>query len=1765
MSVREIPSKRLDSVSFSTYSCNELRHLSVKELTNPRAFDDLGHPTFGGLYDPHLGPSDRDELCGTCSLRQLHCPGHMGHVTLPLPVFNPLFFPLVQQLLRGSCLKCHHLMAPRWTLRLVVQQLRCLDNGLLGSVRDLTEIAQQVIAQSEADDESLADDIDAKLLEYMTDALKEQASRHVTAQQARHIQDSRRHVIQDFIRHYVASRGRKCALCQTPVREIRPQHNSVILTKASAGPGQGLQTVFLSPQEARNHLRQLMANDGRVLRHIFGVLNVPSSGSDGNSVSAIDQFFLEALPVIPSKFRPISRMGDKTFENPQTANLSKVLSDCHTVQHLLKVIGHATSQGEASAGEQLVKLEDIPRTRDNKKQSENKENIDQSVLSSIPGKTLPEKLQNAWTNLQTHVNCVVDSDLDRLSTEKFPGIKQLLERKEGLFRKHMMGKRVNYAARSVISPDPYINTDEIGIPEVIAKRLTYPQPVTDWNVQQLRRMVMNGPDAHPGAVLVENETGSMTRLSAVNQAHRESVAKCLLTPSNLGNNITGSKKVHRHLQTGDIVLLNRQPTLHKPGIMAHKVRVLPGEKTLRLHYSSCKTYNADFDGDEMNVHFPQNELGRAEALTIASTSHQYLVPKDGTPLGGLIQDHIVSGVRMTIRGRFFTRHEYQQLVFCALTDKDGPVRCVPPCIRKPALLWSGKQLISTIIINTIPDDCKPLNFKGKSKINDKSWSKHKPRIPKGGGSPMEGNSMSEAEVVVRDGELLCGVLDKGNYGPTPFGLVHCIYELYGGQVAGKLLSHFGRLFTTFLQQHTGFTLGPEDIIVTLKADKKRHKILEEAKGCGSEAVAKALGVSDDSKEEEVILTQSYEDAHRKPDGADMKEIDLQMKTKTDLYSNQVSSTCLGSGLLKQFPENNLQLVVLSGAKGSMVNCLQISCLLGQIELEGRRPPLMISGRSLPSFLPYDTTPRAGGFVDGRFLTGIKPQEYFFHCMAGREGLVDTAVKTSRSGYLQRCIIKHLEGLVVNYDLTVRDSDSSVIQFQYGEDGLDIPRTPFLQKQQFSFLLDNEEMGMNARKIDGAPQDDPSRAEKLFRKIKRWQRKHTDQNKTTRRSPFLEFCLKEYSSVLDEVQAEETSIRKAYMKARSKVIKKWRKETDKQRYEKKTSSCPDPVSCQMRPDRQLGAISERLEALIQDYLDSKVPERDGGRDDSMVSKGEESDEEQRLRKLMYTKYQRALCEPGEAVGLLAAQSIGEPSTQMTLNTFHFAGRGDMNVTLGIPRLREILMVASANIKTPSMEAPFQDRGISARRVAKVRRQLTRVNLSQVIEDIDIWESYQFPTAFDHFRVYKIRLSFLPHNEYKDELNATPASILEYIEQVFLKKFLDVVRRKMKDIKKTKFASAKKSRRTVGGEGDSGSHGNKDASSGDAADDTSPVTMKRESVSSDEGSGDDQDAATSKYKQRHQEEQEYEDGEEEGEEEEERKKKAQQENLEEDGDWEEILDSGDEEGESIHGNHNGEEVKMEEEEEEEEMMEEDLLPPSVEESSAAPRRKKKMGVSEKDKEQRIMAVLMISPMIALYDFDAVNQLWCEFTFKLDLTDAKLDMSSLLESLAEDATVHHVPGITRCLVSGHGGLEPRLLTEGVNLQELYKYDKLLNLNRAYTNDIHAMANTYGIEAACRAIIKEVRDVFSVYGITVDPRHLSLIADYMTFEGVYRPFNRIGLESNASPLQKMTFESCMKFLREATIQGAKDNLQSPSARLVVGRVVNGGTGCFDLIQPLM
>ncbi|XP_054058635.1 DNA-directed RNA polymerase I subunit RPA1 isoform X1 [Rissa tridactyla] len=1680
------------------------RKLSVKAITNPQYLDNMGNPASNGLYDLSLGPPDSKEVCATCMQNFRNCPGHFGHIELPLTVYNPLFFDKLYLLIRGSCLNCHMLTCARAVVHLLLSQLKVLEKGLLHAVHDLEVILNRFLEQCA---DATGSEIEEELNRHVQEILQSSQIRDQCSN-VKNVCECRNKLITQFWKAHMSSK--KCPNCKSRRSLVRKEHNSkltvtypstvyrksgeegILDEPAGIEESQLGKRGYLTPMTAKEYVLALWKNEGFFLRYLF-----PGMDPHDSSGFSPDMFFLDLLVVPPSRYRPVNRLGDRLFTNGQTVNLQAVMKDVKLIRKLLVFMAKEQCQP--------IKITEEIQTET----GENNEPLDHSVLTMITGQTIADKLYNAWIRLQSHVNIVFDSDMDKLTTEKYPGIRQLLEKKEGLFRKHMMGKRVDFAARSVICPDMYIGTNEIGIPMVFATKLTYPQPVTPWNVKELRQAVINGPKVHPGASMVINEDGSRTVLSASSLTQREAIAKQLLTPSS-GAPQSGLKIVCRHIKNGDVLLLNRQPTLHRPSIQAHRARILPGEKVLRLHYANCKAYNADFDGDEMNAHFPQSELGRAEAYTLAFTDEQYLVPKDGKPLPGLIQDHMISGVSMTIRGCFFTREQYMELVYRGLTDKKGRIKILPPAIMKPQRLWTGKQVVSTLLINIIPEKQLPLNLTGKAKIGGRAWVKGPAN------RCLNLDLMCESQVIIRNGELLCGVLDKAHFGSSAYGLVHCCYEIYGGETSGKVLTCLGRLFTAYLQLYRGFTMGIEDILVKPEADHRRKKIIEKSSQHGIEAVRAALNLPETASCEEV--QGKWQDAHLCKDQRDFNMVDMKFKEEVNSYNNEINKVCMPLGLHRSFPENNLQLMVQSGAKGSTVNTMQISCLLGQIELEGRRPPLMASGKSLPCFQPYDFSPSSGGFVTGRFLTGIKPSEFFFHCMAGREGLVDTAVKTSRSGYLQRCIIKHLEGLVVQYDLTVRDSDGSVVQFLYGEDGLDIPKTQFLQPKQFPFIADNYEVIQKANHLDEAlARMESHQANEQFKAIKKWRARH--QNSVQREGGFLMFSQKKMASVKAQIPGGE--IKNGRDPATLQLLKMWYELDEKKRrkYLKKTNKCPDPSLGVWRPDTYFASVSETFENGVEDYINKWQSENR----QSYMHPALSSD---RLKDLLYLKWQRSLCDPGEAVGLLAAQSIGEPSTQMTLNTFHFAGRGEMNVTLGIPRLREILMVASANIKTPTMSVPVFNTKKALKKVKQLKKRLTRVCLAEVLQKVDIEESLRVECKQNKHRLYKIKFHFLPHEYYREEKCVKPREILHFMERRFFKILLEAIKRKnAKMASFTEVSTRKATRKDLDGDQDKTQN--------------NPSAEEEENIVDAEADEGDGDATEAKRKKNQEEEVDYESEEEDGEE-----------NIDEN------LEDEDAESEKEERTPGAEEDQNEADGGDSQHL------------SFMSQTKKEKDRLLQSAQLRVNAVLESHPSIQDYTFDTENELWCEVSLALPLMKVYFDISSLLVSLARSTVIHEVKGITRCLLNEstnrQGEKELVLNTEGINLAELFRYSDILDLNRLYSNDIHAMAKNYGIESALRVIIKEIKDVFAVYGIVVDPRHLSLVADYMCFEGFYKPLNRFGIQSNSSPLQQMTFETSYKFLKEATMMGAHDELRSPSACLVVGKVVKGGTGLFDLKQPL-
>lgn len=1570
MNIAKPIGSEIRSVDFLILEDDEVRALSVKQISNPQVFDNLGHPVANGLYDLGLGAFLRHN-CATCGLDERNgCPGHQGHIELPVPVYHPLFFPHMYVFLRGSCVFCHKFKLGRTEANLFECKLRLLQYGLLVECDKLEEIRVEDIAEDDEDDQGEDDDQSGLVAErnmFVDQCIKNLSKAYVKGPPTGLILESRKNIVKQVYLKLVSKP--KCANCkmfspayrkdgfsklfEKPLTDKQIQNNRIkALDRTDGGaPNQHLGTKYILLSEVKGIINSVFHNERQLIAVLF-------SSRPSRKVVTGDLFFRSTLVVPPTRFRLPSKLGDEVHENSLNELLLKVLGTVMQIK---------TTNGEIVAAK-----------------------AKESVVTVETKKGLFNRLMNAFVTLQNDVNAFVDLTKAQNQGGKLPtpGVKQALEKKEGLFRKHMMGKRVNYAARSVISPDPMLETNEVGVPPVFAMKLSFPEPVTAHNVNQLRKAVINGPDKWPGALQIQNEDGSLVSLVGMLAEQRTALAAQLLTPGVGSLAKVGLKKVLRHLKNGDMVLMNRQPTLHKASIMGHRVRVLPGEKTLRIHYANTGAYNADFDGDEMNMHFPQLEMAQAEARFIALTDSQYLTPTAGAPVRGLIQDHISAGVWFTSQDAFFTRTEMQNYVYSCMRPEDGHVtsgslKTPAPAVVKPQALWTGKQLISTILMNIVPERMPGLNFQGKNKIKNEYW----------------GPESKENTVLFHNGELVCGILDKSQYGASKYGFVHAVHEVYGPEAAGKLLSVLGRLFTSY-NQNCGFTCGMEDIYITEEGNAKRRLILDNAGDVGRDAAAEVCQL-DSTEEFTAEFRKRLEEIIR--DDQKLAILDAITQSKAEKVTLRVISTVIPKYTGKKFPYNAMQLMALSGAKGSAVNVSQIMCLLGQQSLEGRRVPLMVSGKSLPCFKALETDARAGGYIKNRFYSGIRPQEYYFHCMAGREGLIDTAVKTARSGYLQRCLIKQLEGIHIGYDNSVRDSDGTVIQFLYGGDSLDPVKESYLR--QFEFCYNNAE-GLKSRydPVSVAGLLDIEAVNKYNKKVKKYVKKA-------------------------EKKHEPVDVDAKYL----------------------------PVISKYNPGKYVGSVSSTFEADLRQYLEQHQEAA--------------SFSNATFEALMQLKYMRSLVSPGESVGIIAAQSIGEPSTQMTLNTFHFAGHGAANVTLGIPRLREIVMTASSDIKTPQMYLPILEH-VSDDTAETFCKSATRIKFSELVDVVHVVEQTD-----EDSRGYAVRVNFFPRKEYKQEYNVDQGELELCASTVFLQVLEKNIRKEL--------ANQRRSGQTIGV--------------------AVPKEKLREPV--EEGLEGEEEREVSKTKQSV------------------------------------SYDEPDEEEAEI--------IEAEKSDEEERDQSDD---DSDEE----------MAVSQ-DTRDRENQIISSHNYIAKFNFDDAKGQWCEFSLRLPFSSQKLLMVDLIEETCRAVVVRETKNIGRCIYpKADIGQARSLTTEGVNFKAMFEEIDIVDVNGITSNDVAAVLKTYGVEAARETVVREISKVFGTYAISVSSRHLDLIADFMTREGSYLAFNRQGIDSSTSAFKKMSYETTCQFLTKAVLDNTREELDSPSAKLVVGNLAGVGTGSFDVLTKL-
>jgi DNA-directed RNA polymerase II subunit RPB1 len=834
-----------------------------------------------------------------------------------------------------------------------------------------------------------------------------------------------------------------------------------------------------------------------------------------------------------------------------------------------------------------------------------------------------KKLIDEYTNiLQYHVATLVDNQIPGVapsaqrSGRPLKSVQQRLGSKEGRIRYNIQGKRVEFSARSVITPDPNLSIAEIGVPLKIAMNLTVPEKVTKYNEGVMYKLIQNGADKFPGAKTIVRKDGRMISLKHVN------TKEIVLHKGDV---------VNRHLNDGDIILFNRQPTLHRMSMMGHRVKVLP-YNTFRLNVSVTAPYNADFDGDEMNAHIPQSYEASTELAEIAAVPHQIVTPRHAKPLIGIVQDTLVGSYRLTRPSTEFNRREFMNMMMWNKRFEGIVPRAAKGGEGAPAR-WTGQQILSQLM--------PPINLEmGNGLYKD--------------------NKAKENMVKIRQGEVLQGIFDKDIFSKPSKGVVHVAYRDYGPKDTVQFIDAMQNTVEQFLV-YDGFSVGISDLI----ADEQTRKDMEAAVKKRKAAI-------------ENILLQIHLDLFDNNTG---KSNQQEFEDKVFAELNKATEESGKIGLSKLSDENRLLAMVRAGSKGSTINISQMMACVGQQAPEGKRIPYGFTDRTLPHFKKYDDGAEARGFVESSFIRGLTPQEFFFHAISGREGLIDTAVKTAETGYIQRQIVKAMEDLVVQYDGTVRDSRMNVVQFKYGEDGINATKIESvgLGIAKLSDAEIRRDYGLDGADVASVLAEGTLRGED-----------------GAALNAFAEKILEDRKMLVEGMQRNRQDV---HLQASVNIERLIMNVATNFQLDKAAG-----VKTDLTPLYVLQGIDRLIErtqayhnlwaALLRFYL---APHK-------MIMKERFTRKAfDALCEMIIMKNWQGWAQPGDQVGIIAAQSIGEPSTQMTLNTFHLAGvAAKSNVTRGVPRLRELLKVTQnpkAISLTVSLKPEYRGSKEKAREVAQ----------------------------------------------------------------------------------------------------------------------------------------------------------------------------------------------------------------------------------------------------------------------------------------------------------------------------------------------------------------------------------------------------------------------------------------------------------------------------------
>jgi DNA-directed RNA polymerase subunit A' len=734
--------------------------------------------------------------------------------------------------------------------------------------------------------------------------------------------------------------------------------------------------VLLTKEELDEIKEELITRDemiASVLARVKKVKKCPHCGTEQKEIKfeRPTSFYEDDKPLLPTEVRDrlakisdddLRELGfDPEYSRPEWAVLTVLLVPPVNVRPSITL-----ETGERSEDNLTYKLVEILR-------------INQRLEANINAGAPQLIIEDLWELLQYHVTTYFNNESPNVPPARHKSglplktLAQRLKGKEGRFRYNLSGKRVNFSARTVVSPDGCISINEVGVPPQIAEELTVPINVTDWNLEECKKMIKS--DSKPKVVYVTSPNGRRRKITDTN---REEIV----------NELAAGWIVERQLKDGDIVLFNRYPSLHRISIMAHRVKILPG-KTFRIASSVTPPYNADFDGDEMNIHVPQREEARAEAENLMLVQDQIISPRHGRAIIAPTEDHITGAYLLSLEETTFSKNEAADLLAMA-----GIYELPKPDLKDR---YSGKLIISQLLP-------KNLNLKVGSKIGKKGSSK--------------------STIEIKDGKLISGYFEKKSL----HAVIEAIVLYYGNEEAKKFVDGIAKIAGEVITRN-GMSVGIRDYTISEEGKKKIKEIVENAE-----------------KQVDVYIMQYQNKTLEREPGKSLKET-LESKAVDTLGGIRSD---IAKVLEEDLGYDNKAIVIGKiGARGSIINVTQMSGAIAQQVVREKRLHRGYVNRTMSHFKPKDLSAVARGFIRSNFINGLNPIEYFFQAMSARESIVNTAIRTARSGYMQRRMMNALQDLVVKDDLTVRDGNGRIIQTIYGGDGRDTMKIKKITEEELT--------------------------------------------------------------------------------------------------------------------------------------------------------------------------------------------------------------------------------------------------------------------------------------------------------------------------------------------------------------------------------------------------------------------------------------------------------------------------------------------------------------------------------------------------------------------------------------------------------------------------------------------------------------------------------------------------------------------------------------------